>query len=135
MPEDWKHSKLILCTLSFQSPAAYIKGTVNDPTTYPEPNAAHGSYHWSVERGLSVALIPIIAAGVAKHGTSAVLDGVLALTLVAHSHIGFACCLDDYVHKRKFPIAGPVSSLLLKLATAGTLYGLYGEYIRQDRTV
>ncbi|GAC93271.1 membrane anchor subunit of succinate dehydrogenase [Pseudozyma hubeiensis SY62] len=104
---------------------AYVKGTVNDPTTFPEPNAAHGSNHWAFERGLSVALVPLVAAGFAKHGSSAILDGALALSLVVHSHIGFDCILADYVHKRKFPIAGPLATWGLRAATLATLYGLY----------
>ncbi|KAJ9474004.1 Mitochondrial inner membrane protein SHH4 [Pseudozyma hubeiensis] len=103
----------------------YVKGTVNDPTTFPEPNAAHGSNHWAFERGLSVALVPLVAAGFAKHGSSAILDGALALSLVVHSHIGFDCILADYLHKRKFPIAGPLATWGLRAATLATLYGLY----------
>lgn len=98
---------------------------MNDPTPFPEPNSAHGSNHWAFERGLSVALVPLVAVGFAKHGSSAILDGALALTLVAHSHIGFDCILADYLHKRKFPILGPVSSWTLRAATVATLYGLY----------
>lgn len=104
---------------------AYIKGTVNDPTTYPEPNPAHGSNHWAFERALSVALVPLVAVGFAKHGSSAILDGALALTLVVHSHIGFDCILADYLHKRKFPIAGPLGAWSVRALTLTTLYGLY----------
>lgn len=67
---------------------SYIRGTVNDPTTYPPPNPAHGHQHWLFERLLSVALLPLTAAAVAKHGSSGILDAVLGLSLVVHSHIG-----------------------------------------------
>ncbi|PWZ03621.1 hypothetical protein BCV70DRAFT_197821 [Testicularia cyperi] len=103
----------------------YVKGTVNDPTPFPEPNSAHGSNHWAFERTLSVALIPLVAAGMAKHGSSALLDGALALSLVVHSHIGFDCILTDYLHKRKFPILGPIGSWGLRAITLASLYGLY----------
>jgi succinate dehydrogenase (ubiquinone) membrane anchor subunit len=106
---------------------AYIKGTVNEPTTFPAPHPSHGSYHWAFERAVSVALIPLFAAGAVKHGASGVLDATIALTLVVHSHIGFTACLDDYLHARKFPVAGPLSSWTLKAATLATLAGLYGE--------
>ncbi|EST08071.1 Succinate dehydrogenase [ubiquinone] cytochrome b small subunit, CybS [Kalmanozyma brasiliensis GHG001] len=112
-------------TVAASSQGPYVKGTVNDPTTFPEPNAAHGSNHWAFERALSVALVPLVAVGFAKHGSSAILDGALALTLVVHSHIGFDCILADYLHKRKFPIAGPLSTWGLRAATLATLYGLY----------
>lgn len=67
---------------------SYIKGTVNDPTTYPPPNPAHGHQHWAFERALSVALLPLTALAVAKHGSSGLLDGALGLSLIVHSHIG-----------------------------------------------
>lgn len=110
---------------AFSIRSAYVKGTVNDPTPFPEPNSAHGSNHWAFERTLSVALVPLVAAGFAKHGSSAILDGALALTLVAHSHIGFDCILADYLHKRKFPVIGPLCTWTLRAATLATLYGLY----------
>lgn len=115
----------LIHTSALPASLAYIKGTVNEPTTYPPPSAAHGSYHWLTERGLSVALIPLFAAGAAKHGASGVLDATLALSLVLHSHIGFTASLDDYVHKRKFPVLGPVAAWTLRAATLATLAGLY----------
>lgn len=105
---------------------------MNDPTTFPEAHPAHGSYHWLFERAISVALIPLIATGAVKHGASGILDASLALTLVLHSHIGFSANLDDYVHKRKNPVLGPVLAWTLRFATVGTLAGLYGEYCEGD---
>lgn len=107
--------------------SAYVKGTVNDPTTFPDPHPSHGSYHWAFERAISIALVPLFAAGAVKHGASGFLDASIALTLVVHSHIGFVACLDDYLHARKYPIAGPLASWTLKAATLASLAGLYGE--------
>lgn len=107
--------------------SAYIQGTVNEPTSFPPPSAAHGSYHWAFERLISVALVPLFAVGAVKHGSSGILDGSIALTLLVHSHIGFDACLADYLHKRKFPIAGPIGTWGLRAATIGALVGLYGE--------
>ncbi|PWN44171.1 hypothetical protein IE81DRAFT_321574 [Ceraceosorus guamensis] len=104
---------------------SYIKGTVNDPTPYPPPAPSHGSYHWLFERGLSVALLPIVAAGMVKHGSSGLLDGALAVSLIVHSHIGFDCIIADYLHKRKFPVIGPTVSWTLRAATVASLVGLY----------
>lgn len=61
-------------------------GTVNDPTEFPTPNKAHGSYHWTFERTIAASLVPIVGSSMM---TSAhpVLDGVLAVTLVLHSHM------------------------------------------------
>ena len=105
--------------------ASYIQGTVNDPTTYPPPNPVHGSYHWLFERALSVALLPLTAAAVAKHGSSGALDAALGLTLILHSHIGFDAVLADYLHERKFPIAGKMAPWVLRACSVMALYGLY----------
>ena len=71
----------ILITLT----AIYI-GTVNDPVEFPPPSRVHGSYHWAFERLLSAALIPLTAGAFVVNGS--VIDGLLGLTLVIHSHIG-----------------------------------------------
>lgn len=68
---------------------AIYKGTVNDPTTFPPPNRSHGSYHWAFERLLSAALVPMTAAAFVTSGTNyPILDGLLGISLVVHSHIG-----------------------------------------------
>jgi len=68
---------------------AIIQGTVNDPTTFPSPSKAHGSHHWAFERLVSAALIPLTAAAAVTGGSHyPVLDGVLAISLIVHSHIG-----------------------------------------------
>ncbi|PWN36642.1 uncharacterized protein FA14DRAFT_169617 [Meira miltonrushii] len=112
-------------TVAPNAKESYIKGTVNEPTTFPPPHPTHGSYHWAFERAISVALVPLIAVGAVKHGASGILDATLALTLVLHSHIGFTASLDDYLHPRKFPKAGPFASWTLRAATVATLAGIY----------
>lgn len=79
----WAHSLLTVITLSLISD---VQGTVNDPTTFPAPNKAHGSYHWTFERALSAALVPLVAS-TAVSSVNPVVDGVLAVALVAHTHI------------------------------------------------
>lgn len=106
--------------------AAVLPGSVNDATTFPEPNRAHGSHHWAFERLLSVALVPMTASAfVLSSSTSPVLDGILAVSLVIHSHIGFDSCLVDYLHPRKFPIVGSFMKWTLRAATATVLVGVY----------
>lgn len=71
------------------STTAMYKGTVNDPTTFPPPSKTHGSYHWAFERLLSASLLPMTAAAFATSGSAyPVLDGLLGISLVMHSHIG-----------------------------------------------
>ncbi|TFK24432.1 mitochondrial inner membrane protein [Coprinopsis marcescibilis] len=102
------------------------QGTVNDATTFPPASRVHGSYHWSFERLLSAALVPMTAAAFVTTGSNyPVLDGLLGLSLVMHSHFGFDQVLLDYVHKRKFPVIAPIANWTLRAATVGALVGVY----------
>lgn len=75
--------------LSLHAHPAIIKGTVNDPTPFPTSSRTHGSHHWAFERLLSASLVPLTAAAFVTSGSSyPVLDGVLAVSLVMHSHLG-----------------------------------------------
>ncbi|BGP55430.1 membrane anchor subunit of succinate dehydrogenase, Sdh4 [Rhodotorula sphaerocarpa] len=103
---------------------ADVEGTVNDPTTFPPPNKAHGQYHWTFERLLSAALVPLVGA-TAVSSVNPVLDGVLCTAIVAHTHMGFDNILTDYLHPRKFPVLGRIMAWGLRLATAGVLIGVY----------
>lgn len=68
---------------------AVYKGTVNDPTTFPPPSRTAGSHHWAFERLLSAGLVPLTVAAFVTSGTNyPILDGVLGVSLVMHSHIG-----------------------------------------------
>lgn len=65
------------------------KGTVNDPTTFPPPSKSHGSYHWAFERLLSAGLVPLTAAAFVTSGSNyPIVDGLLGISLVMHSHMG-----------------------------------------------
>ncbi|KAH7908752.1 SDHD, membrane anchor subunit of succinate dehydrogenase [Hygrophoropsis aurantiaca] len=102
------------------------KGTVNDPTTFPPSSKVHGSYHWAFERLLSASLIPLTGAAFVTSGTAyPILDGILGVSLVMHSHIGFDSMIVDYLHARKFPILGPIATWTLRTATVATLVGIY----------
>jgi succinate dehydrogenase (ubiquinone) membrane anchor subunit len=70
-----------------------IIGTTNDPVPVPDPDYAHGSYHWSFERIVSAGLIPLTLAPFAAGSLNPVTDSILCALLVVHSHIGF-----EYVH-------------------------------------
>ena len=67
-------------------PPPDVEGTVNDPVTFPTPNKAHGQYHWTFERLLSAALVPLVGA-TAVSSANPVLDGILCTAIVAHSHM------------------------------------------------
>ncbi|KAH9815565.1 CybS-domain-containing protein [Melampsora americana] len=105
-------------------PQAYVKGTINDPTSFPPPNKAHGSIHWTFERSLSAALVPVTAA-TAIASPNPLLDGVLGVALIMHSHLGFDQILIDYLHDRKFPWIGPIARWTVRALTCGVLVGVY----------
>ncbi|KIM37468.1 hypothetical protein M413DRAFT_30930 [Hebeloma cylindrosporum] len=103
-----------------------IQGTVNDPTSFPPSSRTHGSHHWAFERLLSASLVPMTAAAFVTSGTAyPILDGVLGVSLVMHSHLGFDACIVDYLHTRKFPVTGQIVKWGLRTATVATLIGIY----------
>ncbi|THH15912.1 hypothetical protein EW146_g4654 [Bondarzewia mesenterica] len=109
-----------------------LRGGVNDPTTFPPPSKTHGSYHWAFERLLSAGLVPLTAAAFVTSGSTApLLDGLLGVSLVMHSHIGFDAILVDYLHPRKFPVLGPIFKWTLRAVTVGVLAGVY-QFNTQD---
>lgn len=62
---------------------------MNDPTTFPPSNKSQGSYHWAFERLLAASLLPITGAAFVTSGSAyPVIDGLLGVSLVMHSHIG-----------------------------------------------
>ena len=72
-----------------RSITAIYRGTVNDPTPFPPPSKSHGSYHWAFERILSAGLVPLTVASFVTSGTNyPIIDGLLGVSLVMHSHIG-----------------------------------------------
>ncbi|PUU83328.1 CybS-domain-containing protein [Tuber borchii] len=102
-----------------------IQGTVNDAAEIPDPNATHGSYHWSFERLISVALIPLTVAPFAAGSINPVTDAILGATIVIHSHIGFESMVIDYIPHRKYPTLRKGAMWALKGATLLVLVGLY----------
>lgn len=65
------------------------------------------------------------SAAVLSNSPSPILDGLLGISLVVHSHIGFDSCLVDYLHPRKFPIMGQVAKWGVRALTTGALVGVY----------
>lgn len=105
---------------------------MNDPTQYPSPDRYHGSYHWAFERLISVSLVPLCAVAAVRHGMSGAVDGALSVALLLHSHMGFENVLTDYVEKRKYPVAAPITVWFVRALTVATGIGLYGTYQLAD---
>lgn len=127
---------------------------MNEPTTFPPANRTHGSHHWTFERLLAAGLVPLTGAAFVTSGSPApLLDGLLGLSLIVHSHIGvrsltttlpllfcffyylpltysaggmqFDSVLVDYIHKRKFPKLGPLFTWTLRLTSVAVGVGVY----------
>jgi succinate dehydrogenase hydrophobic anchor subunit len=77
-----------------------ISGGVNDPAPVPKPSPTHGSYHWTFERLLSVALVPLTIAPFAAGHINAALDAALVFTIILHSHIGFQYVVPYLAHSK-----------------------------------
>ncbi|KAJ3500915.1 hypothetical protein NLJ89_g9577 [Agrocybe chaxingu] len=113
-------------TFNYVPGGPILRGTVNDPTTFPKPSPIHGSYHWAFERLLSAGLVPLTAAAFVTSGSNyPIVDALLGVSLVMHSHLGFDSIVVDYLHPRKFPILGPITTWTLRAATVATLVGVY----------
>ncbi|KAF8437399.1 CybS-domain-containing protein [Terfezia claveryi] len=111
--------------LIFPAGPQVIEGDVNTPAPIPEANPVHGSYHWSFERIVSAALIPLTIAPFAAGSLHPITDAVLAATVVIHSHIGFQACIIDYFPKRTMAGLHKFMRWFLNGCTALVLLGLY----------
>ncbi|TKA73646.1 hypothetical protein B0A55_06498, partial [Friedmanniomyces simplex] len=52
-----------------------MEGTVNDAVHLPPSDPSHGNYHWTFERLISAAILPITIAPFAAGSLSPLLDG------------------------------------------------------------
>jgi len=75
-----------------------------------------------LERGLSIATLPIIA-GAFIVGPNPLIDLALGVVIPWHCHLGFGVILDDYLPKRRNPAA---NAILLWTLRGGTLLVLIG---------
>ncbi|UNI23369.1 membrane anchor subunit of succinate dehydrogenase, Sdh4 [Purpureocillium takamizusanense] len=102
-----------------------IEGGVNDPAPVPEPNSAHGSYHWTFERLLAAGLVPLTVAPFAAGSLNPTMDAILCGTVLLHSHLGFQQVLIDYIPKKRYPGLRKAFWWLLNAATVTVGVGLY----------
>ncbi|KAB2580778.1 Cytochrome b succinate dehydrogenase small subunit CybS [Lasiodiplodia theobromae] len=102
-----------------------VQGTANDPAPVPPVSATHGSYHWSFERVIAAALIPLTVAPFAAGTLNPVSDAVFGALLVLHTHIGFQSVIIDYLPKYRVPGVFKLFSWLLNGATLLVAYGIY----------
>lgn len=102
-----------------------IQGTANDPAPVPVANPSHGSYHWTFERILSAALIPLTIAPFAAGSLNPATDAILCGALLIHSHIGFESIVIDYIPNKRLPKTRLLFWWGLRAATVMVGVGLY----------
>ncbi|KAF1831312.1 mitochondrial inner membrane protein [Decorospora gaudefroyi] len=102
-----------------------VVGTTNDPTPVPDPDYAHGSYHWSFERIISAGLVPLTIAPFAAGSLNPVTDSILCALLVVHSHIGFESSIIDYFPKSRVPLVRASLMWALRISTVAVGLALY----------
>lgn len=108
-----------------KQPPGFIVGTVNDAYEPPEPNHYHGGHHWSYERLVAGALVPLSVAPFILGTEIPMLDTTFAVCCLIHSHMGFKSCIIDYIPQRVYGIWHTYASRLLTFGTAVGLYGIY----------
>jgi len=105
--------------------AQVIEGTTNDPAPIAKPEPMHGSYHWTFERLIAVALVPLTVAPFAAGTFNPTLDALFVTTLLIHSHVGFQSILIDYIPIKRYPGLRKVFWWLLRFATLSVAVGFY----------
>lgn len=91
----------------------------------PPASPSHGSYHWTFERGLAAALVPLTLAPFASGSLNPTLDAILGATVLIHSHMGVQAIIIDYVPQKRFPGLRKSCHWLLNAATILAAVGIY----------
>ncbi|CAK1356976.1 Succinate dehydrogenase [ubiquinone] cytochrome b small subunit, mitochondrial [Cercospora beticola] len=80
-----------------------VRGGVNDPAPVPDPHPTHGSYHWTMERAISIGLVPLTVMPFAVGSLNPILDGTLIGLTILHTYIGFGAAITDYFPTWRVP--------------------------------
>lgn len=108
-----------------QAPPGNIVGTVNDAYVPPVSNYYEGGHHWSYERLVSGAMIPLTIAPFIFGTDIPMLDATWAVTALLHCQMGLKSCIIDYIPKRVYGIWYKYATRLLNFGTAVGIYGIY----------
>jgi succinate dehydrogenase (ubiquinone) membrane anchor subunit len=89
-----------------------------------EKSPTIGSYHWNLERVLSIATLPLLGTA-AVYGSIPTVDTLLGIVIPLHCYLGVDCMIQDYIPARRAKVLHFLSSWTLKIATGLVLYGCY----------
>lgn len=109
-----------------EQPPGYVVGTVNDAYSPPSADNFEGAYHWTYERLISGALVPLLATPFVFGVTHPLIDASFCVALLFHCQTGFKSCIIDYIPKRVYGFWHGFAS---KILTLGTFVGIYGVYV------
>jgi succinate dehydrogenase hydrophobic anchor subunit len=111
---------------SFNATILHIVEQEGKPSKEPvvEEGYEFGAYHWNMERGAAVALIPLMSTQFI-YGAHPVVDGLLGVVLPYHIYMGFDSCITDYIPKRVYPRLHKFSNWTLAGSTALVMWGCY----------
>ena len=85
----------------------------------------HGRYHWTAERAVSAAMIPVTLAPFAGGSVHPVADAFLCGLIIIHSHIGFQSVIIDYLPPKRVPKSRVFFDWVLRLGSLVVAYGFY----------
>eukprot|EP00842_Homolaphlyctis_polyrhiza_P003874 jgi/Hompol1/4488/HPOL_000550-RA len=85
---------------------------------------SHGSYHWTFERSLSIALIPLFGSAVFLGPVPAV-DFLLGFVLPLHCHLGFESIVTDYIPARVYKVLNIIAVWAVRILSGLVIYGCY----------
>ncbi|CDK26349.1 unnamed protein product [Kuraishia capsulata CBS 1993] len=108
-----------------EQPPGYIIGTVNDAYTPPDMDQYHGSFHWSYDRVIATAMVPLTLAPFVAGVDIPLVDTLLSSLILFHSRAGFQSCITDYIPKRVYGVWHKVAMGLLNLGSWVSIYGIY----------
>ncbi|ODV94823.1 hypothetical protein PACTADRAFT_76429 [Pachysolen tannophilus NRRL Y-2460] len=106
-------------------PAGHVVGSLNDPFVPPAADHVHGSYHWTYDRLMTVAMIPLSMTPFISGIAHPIIDAGLCSLLLLHCKAGFESCIVDYIPKRVYGIWHNIAMRLLQLGSWISLYGIY----------
>ncbi|CAI5759814.1 unnamed protein product [Candida verbasci] len=109
-------------------PPGYIVGTVNDAYIAPDPDQFHGNFHWTYERAVTVAMIPLVMTPFIAGVEYPIIDSICSTLLLFHCNAGFKSCIIDYIPKRVY---GIWHNIAMKLLGVGTFVSIYGIYVME----
>lgn len=78
-----------------------------------------------MERAISIGIIPLTVIPFATGSLNPVMDGLLAATVLVHSHIGFQAAIIDYFPSWRVPSIRKLLVWVLNFATVAVGIGFY----------